>query len=82
MTSAWLARIPAGVGAGPAERPFQFDRPAEHGLAARSFGEGAVPTAEAREAAVDSIRDAVLAHYDPTDAAARWAGVEDGPGAK
>jgi hypothetical protein len=53
------------------EQPFQFDRPSEHGLAARSFGEGVLTAPEAREGVVDSIRDAVLAHFDPADAMGR-----------
>ena len=44
---------------------FQFDRPAEHGLGPKSFGEGVLTAPEAREQVVDSIRDAILAHYDP-----------------
>ena len=53
------------------EQPFEFDRPSEHGLGTKSFGEGVLTGVEAREAVVDSIRDAILAHYDPTDAASR-----------
>ena len=64
----------------PNDQPFQFDRPAEHGLAPRSYGEGVLTATEARELVVDSIRDAVLAHYDPTDAADR--AVEIGPVAR
>ena len=52
------------------ELRFQFDRPAEHGLGPKSFGEGVLTAPEARESVVDSIRDAVLTHYDPGDA---WA---------
>ena len=53
------------------EQPFQFDRPSEHGLAVKSFGEGVLTAPEARELVVDSIRDAILAHFDPTDAMGR-----------
>jgi hypothetical protein len=52
------------------ELRFQFDRPAEHGLGPKSFGDGALTAPEAREQVVDSIRDGVLAHFDPGDA---WA---------
>lgn len=62
------------------DQPFRFDRPAEHGLATRSYGEGVLTAIEARELVVDSIRDAVLAHYDPADAADRAA--EIGPVAR
>jgi hypothetical protein len=58
-------------------RPFQFDRPGEHGLGTKSYGEGILTAAEAREAVVDSIRDAILAHYDPTEAMGR--AIEAGP---
>jgi hypothetical protein len=53
------------------ELRFHFDRPAEHGLGPKSFGEGILTAPEARESVVDSIRDAALAHYDPSDAFAR-----------
>ena len=36
-------------------------------------GRRALTAAEAREAVVDSLRDALLAHYDPADAAG-WYG--------
>jgi hypothetical protein len=54
----------------PKELRFQFDRPAEHGLGPKSFADGVLTAPEAREQVVDSIRDGVLAHYDPSDA---WA---------
>ena len=45
---------------------FKFDRPGEHGLATRSFGEGVLTATEAREVVVDQIRDELLRHYDPS----------------
>ena len=59
------------------EQPFQFDRPSEHGLGTKSYADGVLTAPEAREQVVDSIRDAVLAHYDPSDAVAR--AVDAGP---
>ena len=58
------------------ELRFQFDRPAEHGLGPKSFGEGVLTAPEAREQVVDSIRDAVLAHYDPSDVPVGIAGAD------
>ena len=49
------------------ELRFPFDRPAEHGLGPKSLGDGIFTAPEAREQVVDSIRDAVLAHFDPSD---------------
>jgi len=51
----------------PTELRFQFDRPAERGLGPKTFGEGVLTAPEARESVVDSIRDAALAHFDPSD---------------
>ncbi len=56
------------------EPEFQFDRPAEHGLAPRSFGEGSFARPETREAIADLIRDEILRHCDPADAISRHAG--------
>jgi hypothetical protein len=55
-------------GSGPAAgEAFQFDRPAEHGLAPRTYGEGTFPGPEAREVVADRLRDALLANYDPSE---------------
>lgn len=62
------------------DQTFKFDRPSEHGLSAKSFGEGVLTAAEARELVVDSIRDAILAHFDPTDAMGRV--IDAGPAAQ
>ena len=60
---------------------FQFDRPAERGLGPKSFGEGFLTAPEARESVVDRIRDAVLTHFDPSDAS--WAAITNpGPVAR
>jgi hypothetical protein len=53
------------------ERPFEFDRPAAHGLGPRTLGEGTVARQEAMEQAVDQIRDEVLRHCDPGEFTAR-----------
>jgi len=60
------------------ELRFQFDRPAEHGLGPKSFGDGVLTAPEAREQVVDSIRDGVLAHFDPSDACAVTSGLVAG----
>jgi hypothetical protein len=64
-------QFPPGAGAGDDAGGFQFDRPAERGLAPRTYGEGALTGAEACEAAADRLRDALLANYDPAEELAR-----------
>ena len=59
---------PPGVSLGAGDAgAFHFDRPAERGLAPRTYGEGTFPAPEAREAAADRLRDALMANYDPTE---------------
>ena len=72
-TQSELSASPEGLGLGDVGGAFQFDRPAEHGLAPRTYGEGAFPGAEAREAVADRLRDALLANYDPSEELTRMA---------
>jgi hypothetical protein len=74
-----LLALPEGTGMGAAGDPFQFDRPAEHGLAPRTYGEGSFPGAEAREAAADRLRDALLVNYDPSEELTRMAEASQTP---
>ena len=59
------------------DRPFEFDRPAEHGLGPRLYGDGVLTTLETREAIVDLMRDEVLRHVDVADMLAQTAGPAD-----
>ena len=72
-TQSELLALPEGLGLGAAGDEFQFDRPAEHGLAPRTYGEGSLPGADAREAVADRLRDALLANYDPSEELNRMA---------
>ena len=63
--------VPPGATGGDDARAFQFDRPAERGLAQRTYGDGAFPRPEARDAAADRLRDALMANYDPAEELAR-----------
>jgi hypothetical protein len=65
-TESELLALPEGPTPGTGEA-FQFDRPAEHGLAPRTYGEGTFPGPEAREVVADRLRDALLANYDPSE---------------
>ena len=72
-TPSELLALPEGLGLGAAGDTFQFDRPAEHGLAPRTYGEGSLPGADAREVVADRLRDALLANYDPSEELTRMA---------
>ena len=63
--------LPEGTSPGAAGGAFRFDRPAERGLAPRTYGEGTLPGPEAREAAADRLRDALMATYDPSQEVTR-----------
>jgi hypothetical protein len=49
---------------------FQFDRPSQSTLGAKTAGDGAMESPEAVEAIADRVRDEILRHVDPSDAAA------------
>ena len=66
-TQSELLALPEGLGLGAAGDEFQFDRPAEHGLAPRIYGEGSFPASDAREVVADRLRDALMANYDPSE---------------
>ena len=72
-TQSDLLALPEGTGLGAGGDTFQFDRPAEHGLAPRTYGDGTFPGPEAREAVADRLRDALLANYDPSEELTRMA---------
>ena len=52
-------------------KTFQFDRPSQQSLAAKTIGEGATDNPEAVEVIADRVRDEILRHLDPADAAAQ-----------
>jgi len=48
---------------------FQFDRPSQNGLGAKTAGDGAMESPEAVEVVADRVRDDILRHVDPSDMA-------------
>ena len=73
QTRSELSPLHDAIGLGVGGGAFEFDRPAAHGLAPRTYGDGSFPGAEAREVVADRLRDALLANYDPSEELHRMA---------
>jgi hypothetical protein len=46
---------------------FRFDRPSQHGLGAKTAGDGVMEDPEAVEAIADRVVDEIMRHLDPSD---------------